>query len=76
MRQLGKSTQHVEVCKLGNTVRRQDEVGKVGYRVRDAGLDAGHAVARQKEGGYPRGQGKVPQDLNVVIGKVDCIMGL
>lgn len=76
LRQLGEGRHDIQVRQLGHLVRGQDQVRQVGYRIREGGLDASDAVARKQKRRYPRRQGEVSQDLDIVVGEVDGVEGL
>lgn len=73
VRQPRKFAQNVEIRELGDLIRGQDEVAQVRHRVGCVGLYGGDAVAREEEGGYPRGQGEVAEHGDIVVGEVDRI---
>jgi len=76
MRQPSEMLERVQVCQLGQVVLRQDQACEVRYRVRERGLDAGDAVAREEEGVQAWGEGEVGEGGDVVVCEVDGILVL
>ena len=76
MRKLGEVAQRIQIRELGEIVLRQDQAEEVGERVREGGLDACDAVAREEERVEPRRQGEVGQRRDIVVGEVDRILVL
>ena len=76
MRQPREGTQRVEIRELAQVIRVQLQVRQVRNRVGQGRLDGGHAVARQKQRLYPRGQREVAQHLDIVVDEVYSILGL
>lgn len=75
MRQARELPQHIDVCELGEVVRGQHQVLEVGDGGREGGVDARDAVPGEQEGRRPRGEGEVPEDLDVVVCEVDGVVG-
>ena len=76
MRQPREGTQRVEIRELAQVIRVQLQVRQVRNRVGQGRLDGGHAVARQKQRLYPRGEREVAQHLDIVVDEVYSILGL
>lgn len=71
-----KSGQRIKVGQLDDAVGREDQVGQVGHRGGQAGLDGGDTVAGEEQRRDARREGEVAQDLDVVVGEVYRIVGL
>lgn len=76
MRQPPKPPQHVQVRQLRQLVRREHQVPQPRHRGGQAGLDRRNTVAREEEGADARGEGEVAEDLDVVVGEVEGVVGL
>lgn len=68
--------QRVQIGEFGQIVGRQDQGCQVGQRGREGGLYAVDAVAREEEGPEARGEGKVGEGGDVVVGEVDGVLVL
>lgn len=76
VRQPRELAQDVNIGELGNVVRRQDEIREVRHGRGERRLNDGDAVPRKEECRDPRREGEVTQDLDIVVGEVDGIVGL
>lgn len=76
MRQARESSQRIQVRKLGQVIRRQHQVLEVGNGLCKGRLNARDAVPCEEESRYTGRQGKVSQDLNVIVGEVDGVVRL
>lgn len=71
-----KRPKGVQVRQLGQVVRQQNQVRQVRNSLGDRRLNGRDAVPRKKQGCYARRQGKVSQNLDIVVGEVDGIVRL
>lgn len=76
MRQRLQRPQRIQIRQLRKIIRRQHQRRQARDRVRDAGLDARDAVARQQQRVQAFRQREVAQDLDVVVGEVNGIVRL
>lgn len=72
----GECAEDVEVGELGEVVRGQDQGREVRQRLREGGLDVRDAVAGEEDGAQARREREVAEELDVVVGEVDCILRL
>jgi hypothetical protein len=76
VRQPQERAKRIKVRQLLQVVRLELQVGKQRDRVYEGRLNRADTVACQQEGAYPGAQGEVPQNLDVVVDKVDGILRL
>ena len=76
MRQHRKLAQDIQIRQFGKIIRRQDQIPQSRDRSRQAGLDDGDSVAGEQEGADARREGEVAEDLDVVVGEVEGVVGL
>jgi len=76
MRQPRKPAEDIQISQLSQTIRCEHKVPKVRDLRRHTRLDKGNAVACEQESVDAWREWKVSEDLDVVVGEVEGIMGL
>lgn len=76
MRQPPPPSQDIQIRQLRQLIRREHQVPQPRHGRRQAGLDRRDAVAREEEGADAGREGEVAEDLDVVVGEVEGVVGL
>lgn len=71
VRQPGHLGQNIQVRQLRDIVRRENQVSQVWDGLRNRRLDISDPISRQQQRSYAWRQGKVAQNLDIIIGEVD-----
>lgn len=69
--QPGHLGQNIQVRQLRNIVGRENQVSQVRDGLRNRRLNVSDPISRQQQRPYARRQGKVAQNLDIIIGEVD-----